>query len=52
MTTKELERIEEFLIDMNEADDKIDILENIYCWIRNIYHTQGKERLDTYNKNL
>lgn len=52
MTKKELRTIEQFLIDIDEADDKIDILENIYRWIRNIYHTQGKGRLDAYNKNL
>lgn len=52
MTKKELENIEQFLIDKEESNDEIEVLNRVWEWIRKIYHTQGKEKLKTYDKNL
>ena len=52
MTKRELEDIEQFLIDKGESDDDIEVLNRVWEWIRKIYHTQGKEKLETYNKEL
>lgn len=52
MTKKELEDIEQFLIDKEESNDDIEVLNRVWEWIRKIYHTQGKEKLEMYDKNL
>ena len=61
MTKKELQEIKHFLIKMHGVEWKgvemkiesvIDVYCDIYKWFREIYHTQGKEKLEDYNENL
>ena len=52
MTKRELEETHQFLLDMKINEDDIEILNRIYKWVREIYHTQGKEKLEMYDKNL
>lgn len=52
MTKKELQKIEEFLIEKENSNDCIEVLESAWNWLRTKYHTEGKIKLSTYNKNL
>ena len=52
MTKAELQEIQQFLLDIKINEDDIEILNRIHRWIREIYHTQGKNKLEDYNKNL
>ena len=52
MTKAELQEIHQFLLDVKINEDDTEILNKIHRWIRKIYHTQGKEKLEDYNEDL
>lgn len=52
MTKKELQEIEEFLIDKYNSGDCIEVLERAWNWLRRKYHTEGKMKLSSYDKDL
>lgn len=40
MTKKELQEVESILKDLEDSDDKIDILESLYTYIKGVYIEQ------------
>lgn len=52
MTKKELQDIEDFLIDKDNSEDCIEVLERAWNWLREKYHSEGKKKLSSYNKDL
>lgn len=52
MTKKELQDIEDFLIDKENSDECIEILERAWNWLRKKYHFEGKKKLSSYNEDL
>lgn len=45
MTKSELRELEGLLVDVEEADDKIDKIESVYFWCLKQYREQGKKKL-------
>lgn len=45
MTKRELEDIESILIDVDESDDKIVPIENLYFHVKNLYRSQCQKKL-------
>jgi hypothetical protein len=53
MTKKELIEIEEFLIDVEESDDKIEPIERLWRWVLHKYRTEGPKKLgDDFKSDL
>lgn len=45
MTKQELIDIESILIDVDESDDKIVPIENLYFYVKELYRSQCKKKL-------
>lgn len=45
MTKSELKELEELLVDVEESNDKIDLIEAVYFWCLKQYREQGKKKL-------
>ena len=45
MTKSELKELEELLVDVEESNDKIDLIEAVYFWCLRHYREQGKKKL-------
>ena len=45
MTKKELEIIESILLDIEDSDDRIDVLERLYIEIRQMVREQSEKKL-------
>lgn len=45
MTKSELRELEELLVEIEEADDKIYPIETLYFWCLKQYREQGKKKL-------
>lgn len=45
MTKSELRELEELLVNVEEANDKIDPIESVYFWCLRQYREQGKKKL-------
>ena len=52
MTKKELKIIESFLEDIANTDEDIEVFSRLFSWIRQVYHIEGKKKLEDYNKDL
>lgn len=52
MTKKELQEVHQFLVDMENSDDKIEIAIRAWNWLRKIYHIQGKQKIEEYDKTI
>lgn len=48
MTKNELLCIQKFILDLQESDDQIEVLNNIYYWIKLIYNKQAKKKLGKF----
>lgn len=45
MTKSELRELEELLVDVEKASDKINPIESVYFWCLRQYREQGKKKL-------
>jgi hypothetical protein len=45
MTKSELRELEDLLVEIEEANDKIDPIETLYFWCLKQYREQGKKKL-------
>ena len=45
MTKSELKELEELLVDVEESNDKMDLIEAVYFWCLKQYREQGKKKL-------
>lgn len=45
MTKSELRELEELLVEVEEANDKINPIESVYFWCLRQYRAQGKKKL-------
>lgn len=45
MTKNELLEIQEFVKEMRQSDEDIEVMNNIYAWIKQKYEEQGEKKL-------
>ena len=54
MTKSELSELDALLVDVEESNDKIDLIEAVYFWCLKQYREQGKKKLNVeeFNNDL
>ena len=45
MTKKELLEVQNFIKEMRQSDDDVEIMNSIYVWIKEKYEEQGEKKL-------
>ena len=52
MTKNELLEVQNFIKEMRQSDDDIEVMNSIYAWIKEKYEEQGEKKLGEQYKKL